>query len=992
MANRQVPDQAPPGLANPEDLITRKISPVDESGAESPIDFDVQGNEVEQPEHPSQDPTSERTADNLNAAESKAAENADELSGKNESADSQSIEKSENTSGENFKYQNLQTGRGKAKGAVKGKSTKKKITTLLILSALGFGGIGAGMFGPQMLFFKFQDVLTNKFNYQLPGLTRYTNVMWAQKIFGGSGTCSGAKCKFQGMSQRSYDKMIGKFEGANSKVTSVTKSTLSNGKIRVENITLRVNGKDISVNAGNYNTVIRNPAVRAEVHKFFHPKFEGFIGKAWDTIKAKFGIDKSTTVKEDLTGEEEFSAKTADVAQKQQEVDQARQDLVKVNEELSHFIAGGADEAEIVSFRTEYIDPVQTRLNAAEASLRVAQADLTDFNVRMYGEGFAQLKKPSIRDKLRAFKTKITDSLALKIGNSKIGRGLQNMLDRIKSDAGKITETGGKSWVGTISAAKGIAQVSCLSYMMAKGLVYVSRVAKVASVVSEFQKNMTTIAKIKAGEGTADEAGVLGERLTNSVKGSNQGKTATDSFGYKYAAYNDLPSASDSTSQEFKTWQTGGNFLGVGLVDGWDANDTGLFNLAGSGLVWLSGVIVKMVDITINYIFNNDLAKLLLPGVIRTNLNATMFCIIVNNILGNILADIGTIIADVGLDIASLGANLVIGIATTGVVVVALGTITTLITKWASSSLTKLFSNQVARIVDSSEFGEMMTSGAGANLGELAFAGGNQLLTKSQAIAFMDDMRETNLAYAEEDRVDRSPLDTSSPNTFLGAIAYEILPRFASFGTSLWSIGSVFSGIVHDGLFAPLKSASAAADETAQFSYCDTSWDVLWSSFSYSHVDVALDPYCNPIFGSPVGEEKGLDEVIEYLSGMGQIDSSGEIIPGSTFDKFKKQCTERTDPLGWDLGAHYSFANLLGGGTGYKDADAAKAAAATQETNLSGWANTTGKNAIDAIVGDWQTRSNPGTNCIAGVKFDNIPNSYFYAYIQYDRINYNMEN
>lgn len=865
------PDQLPESAENVEDLMTGKVKPLDESGQSA---LDNLNQNSDQPAD---------SATNLNAAESQAANKAGALSGRNENADSQSIEKGENTSDSGFNYQNPQTAKGRAGGKVKGKTSKKKISTMLILSALGLGGVGVSMFGPHMMLFKLEDVITSKFNYQLASMENSTTKMYHYKIFGGGRTCSGASCKFKGVS----DAQLKKFDkaGIGYEVKTVgTKNYIeklfvpdANGKLDVDG-----NVKTTTLKADNFSSKIKSdPNLRAQVHKVYKPKFESLTGKVWVNIKNKFNVDKSTTIKKDID-----AVKAADTSSKS----------------------------------------ISQRFRNMETNAKTKLAD-------------------SITDKLMKYKT-FQDIQAK--ANTELTTGPTKAVGEISSDVFSLSKLGD---------LKNAAEKVCVIYNTLKIAMYTVKTAQVAAMIPEFVKTMTTISKIKAGEdSTGEEAEALGTLLTKVVKyvGEDQ-KTrltlsAMDSFGYKYASYGDLSmSNNDNGSSDIdkrikdnmRHWMTGGDFFGymtkdvkiAGINIGKSLNYLSL--AASTAVVWAEKAMAQFLSyVTFGTIGSNSSLTQQCRAIRSGKADMIMLGATALELIGECM---------VGAGAGCLAENIVDMLFGLGKGVIKSVTFATLRKKlydYIKSFTEEGIGNQIAGSFGDDR-GNFLFSSAGLFFGQMSSSAGNGLLTVGDALGYMEEMNEVNIAYAEEDRVTRSPFDISSPNTFMGAIAYDIVPRFASVD-GVFSFMSSLSSILSNGLLTPFKRAHADASATAQFEFCNSQNDIFLSKLGS---DVAIDPFCNPVFGLTTDQTKNYDPeyVIDEMIKGDYIDDDGEAKEG-VFKDFLEDC-------------------------------------AGNRTHLFGW---------DGDVDDESDDINPGANCAAGQEYQGINNVLFYSYIQYQRVNDGM--
>ena len=99
--------------------------------------------------------------------------------------------------------------------------------------------------------------------------------------------------------------------------------------------------------------------------------------------------------------------------------------------------------------------------------------------------------------------------------------------------------------------------------------------------------------------------------------------------------------------------------------------------------------------------------------------------------------------------------------------------------------LSKLINSMAGTLVSSATVGEdagdALTSGAVNMFSEAAAAGGNGMLNVDQTIAYERETARLNLAYAAEQRVERSPFDATSPYTFMGSLYSSFIPYMGSF-------------------------------------------------------------------------------------------------------------------------------------------------------------------------------------------------------------------
>ena len=155
--------------------------------------------------------------------------------------------------------------------------------------------------------------------------------------------------------------------------------------------------------------------------------------------------------------------------------------------------------------------------------------------------------------------------------------------------------------------------------------------------------------------------------------------------------------------------------------------------------------------------------------------------------------------------------------------------------------LTPVFQN-VAKNVATEWVGEdyfnAMFSGAGKYLGGNYQTGGGSAGSKEAVLAY-NRAKEVVLAeQAELDRKTRSPFDLTSKNTFLGSIAYSLIPlaTSAGVGSTLKNISSIFTSSVSNIL--PSASAIAETSLVESFGSCPI----------MNSVGAVCDPTGNPYY------------------------------------------------------------------------------------------------------------------------------------------------
>lgn len=213
------------------------------------------------------------------------------------------------------------------------------------------------------------------------------------------------------------------------------------------------------------------------------------------------------------------------------------------------------------------------------------------------------------------------------------------------------------------------------------------------------------------------------------------------------------------------------------------------------------------------------------------------------------------------------------------------------------------------------DLGNATASAANKLLAGNGTSGGQSPASKSAVLAYMKERDNVILAEAEYQRAIRSPFDITSPYTFLGSMAYAMIPMAFSGGGIMSSLKQA-SSMVFSTLSKILPTASAISETAAVAS--EGNCELLKA------VGVMGDAYCNPyvitdvstINTSPVAVNKivmnGGETVVASTNdsttleghvssdnfnydGNGKITSIKE---GSDLAKYIVYCGERVSPYG----------------------------------------------------------------------------------------------
>jgi hypothetical protein len=211
--------------------------------------------------------------------------------------------------------------------------------------------------------------------------------------------------------------------------------------------------------------------------------------------------------------------------------------------------------------------------------------------------------------------------------------------------------------------------------------------------------------------------------------------------------------------------------------------------------------------------------------------------------------------------------------------------------------LKEIVAGSVTDNIHGPDVGDAGTSGAGEMFGTLANEGGNGALSKEDAVKFNTAYTTVAANYSKDEAAGLSPLDASNKYTFIGSMAYQILPRLyqtgQSFGDILSGVGSVMSS-AFSGLL-PTTNALSTAQYEASLEMCN--------DYDYVRLHAATTPFCNVIYGIPPEYlDKDPMKVVDELVAKNELDAeSGQ--PKGDYKDFIKDCIQgtATKPLGSDI-------------------------------------------------------------------------------------------
>ncbi len=393
----------------------------------------------------------------------------------------------------------------------------------------------------------------------------------------------------------------------------------------------------------------------------------------------------------------------------------------------------------------------------------------------------------------------------------------------------------------------GVADDLCTAYGTIKALSIAAKVvrsqqlSRMATIIATTGAMIMTDGALELNKLKPEDASFIGDLLTKTYKKEDGTvtKAASDSFGYRWVAYDEIGPVDDNAAP----YVIGASFGGS-----------------------LSGFISTVV------------------GFFGSTAKADSTCRIVNSTLvqgGLLVAGLALLIiptgAGQGISAGSIAGSVAISVA--------------------SAILPALLADVVAgKLIDkytnSEDYANMWVAGAGVLLVSATILRGNIPLKKGQQVSqYLTLTEETNQLYARIDRETLSPFDISSPNTALGSIYSKFIPAFSSIQSGkvyglMQSVGSIVSSIGSN-LFTP----ALAVDPSARYDHCE--------DMDVNSIDLAADPFCNLVPGIPV--ERLQDDPQDIDARLVSQGHSDEVTGKPISEAYKylvKNCIERTTAWG----------------------------------------------------------------------------------------------
>jgi hypothetical protein len=672
------------------------------------------------------------------------------------------------------------------KSKVRGKAWFKRAGPLA-----GIGGV-VGLFAivvllltaPSLVLVQMKEIFTSKFNTQLTSWEARSNRLLLSQVNGATkGYCSAKAslaCKFTSINDKRVEslKKAG-FELVDESKNSLTGRTTYNG--------MRFNGTEVKAN-NLASTLAKDPAMRNAFKVAYNPKYAGFTGKAWSAVAAKYKISKQAP---DLDGGDE---------------EKAREKMKTIAQE--GMSEGGGRNAIAVG---EQKDPNCTSNCATWTPEDVEAAGSTAASLDTEGK------------------------------NGTSGRNVKSSLGSLQTDI--IAAQG-----GSLVKITGVADTYCTAVGALNSLTYAAKAIRTLQLVRYMMIFSSVTDSIKGGGNPAPEdvAYLGGILTTTTANASNPSETtmgsATDSFGYKYAAYGDT-SGSQSSMNIANRFMAGG-----GMVGQLSAVSNTIYDFFGNGdrasarqaakntCGVLANPVVQVGSVLIG------IAALLVPGV------------------------------NVGAQIAKTAAVAAVGI---GISLI-------------PSLLADMVAGTVTDGIAGEESGNAIASGYGSLLSDsLAGQNGAAPMSKEDTIAYSTIQEETTNQYIADELQNTSPLDASNPHTFVGSIAASLIP-LQSKSNPLSSVASLVGTSLKS--LIPTTKAQSTENTSKSLEICQDP-DAIDGGY-------AVDPFCNVIRGIPPQYlNRDPVDVTNALISSGDINDDG--VPQQKYADFIKQCMTSDQPMGY---------------------------------------------------------------------------------------------
>lgn len=383
---------------------------------------------------------------------------------------------------------------------------------------------------------------------------------------------------------------------------------------------------------------------------------------------------------------------------------------------------------------------------------------------------------------------------------------------------------------------------ACQGYGALTTLSYAGKAIRAAQMVRYMMIFVGVADAIKAGiSPEPEDVELLGDILTTTMVSSADPTqttvgSATDSFGYRYAAYLDT-GGPEQSMQIANRFIAGGGFVGeLSAVTGTILTALGGRGGAKTTCGFLANPLVQGASLVVG------IAALFVPG------------------------------ANVGKIVSGAAAGAAVGLALAVL----------------PSMLADILAGTVTKDIVGEESGNAIASGSGALMSDtLAAQNGNGPMTKEDAMAYNTLQKQTVDQYIADELLETSPFDATNPHTFVGSIVAKLIP-LQSRSNPLSTLSSLLSTSVSS--ITPKTDALSTEEYEKIFAICKD-LDVIEAGY-------ATDPFCNVIRGIPPKYlDRDPFEVVEWLIANGYLTS--DELQTAKYNDFITKCILNIEPLGY---------------------------------------------------------------------------------------------
>ena len=188
------------------------------------------------------------------------------------------------------------------------------------------------------------------------------------------------------------------------------------------------------------------------------------------------------------------------------------------------------------------------------------------------------------------------------------------------------------------------------------------------------------------------------------------------------------------------------------------------------------------------------------------------------------------------------------------------------------------------------DLGNALVSGASKYLGGNGVSGGQSPGSAEKILAYLGEQQTVIANEAEYQRAVRSPFDITSPYTFLGSLAYSIVPMAYS-GGGLSNIVTNMSTLTTNSI-AAISPGASAVDLNRKI-------DSVGECPLLENMGAVGDAYCNPYIITDVSTIRETPATVtDTVKEMGVLKEDGTIDDSSNLAKYITFCGQRTSQLG----------------------------------------------------------------------------------------------